>query len=358
MQRNCARPARRWSPHFASAAPADPLRVAAVLLAASWNDDTAIDAVREILVAREFTDAARAQALEALVVVRDEELLAALKPIFVEPDRASADLQRRALASLARLDHDGVAELVLEVFPRLAPELQPQVVGLLTSRPAWGRKLLQALADGAVDRSAVNTGHIRKLLAGGDRELRDQVVRVWGTLREERSPDREQVIRQIRQLVRTSLGDPAAGQLVFRKSCGNCHKIYGEGQDVGPDLTVNGRGSFEQLVSNVLDPSLVIGAAYQARTVVTDDGRILTGLLIEDSPQRVVLKQQGGKLETVPRGTIAEMDASKLSLMPEDLDKQLNPQQLVDLLTFLALDRAPDDPEAKWLSGFDGPAAR
>jgi putative membrane-bound dehydrogenase-like protein len=336
----------------------DPLRVAAVLLAASWNDGSAVEDAREILAARQYSDAARGQALEALVLVRDENLLAVVKPLLAEPQGASADLQRRVLGTLARLDHDGVADLALGVFPRLAPELQPQAVGLLTSRPAWGRKLLQALADGAVDRAAVNTSHVRKLLAAGDNELRDQVTRIWGTLREERSPDRENVIRQTRQLVRTSVGDPAAGQLVFRKVCGNCHKIYGEGQEVGPDLTVNGRGSFEQLVSNVLDPSLVIGAAYQARTVITDDGRILTGLLVEDSPQRVVLKQQGGKLETVPRSAIAEIDTSKLSLMPEDLDKQLTPQQLVDLLTFLALDHAPEDPQARWLSGFDGPAAR
>ena len=64
-----------------------------------------------------------------------------------------------------------------------------------------------------------------------------------------------------------------------------------------PDL--NGRSSFEQLLSNVLDPSLVIGSAYQARTVITTDGRVLTGLVVEDNPQHVILKMQGGKLETI-----------------------------------------------------------
>ena len=81
-------------------------------------------------------------------------------------------------------------------------------------------------------------------------------------------------------------------------------------------------------------------------------------MLVEDSPQRVELKQQGGKLEAIPRSHIAEIDTSKLSLMPEDLDKTLKPQELVDLLTFLVLDRSPEDPDAKWLAGFDGPALR
>ena len=56
----------------------------------------------------------------------------------------------------------------------------------------------------------------------------------------------------------------------------------------------NGRNDFEQLLSNVFDPSLVIGPGYQATTVATTDGRVLTGLLAEDGKERVVLKIQGG----------------------------------------------------------------
>ena len=126
---------------------------------------------------------------------------------------------------------------------------------------------------------------------------------------------------------------------------------HGEGQEVGPDITSNGRGNFEQLLSNVFDPSLVIGAAYQAQTVVTTDGRVLTGLLVEDSPARVVLKTQGGKLETVPRDEVDEMRQSQLSLMPEGVENQLKPQELADLFAFLVLDRPPEDPEAKVIPG-------
>ena len=99
-----------------------------------------------------------------------------------------------------------------------------------------------------------------------------------------RSPEREKVVAKYRDLVRKAPGDPVAGQKAFTKVCGQCHKIYGEGVDVGPDVTSNGRSDFEQLLSNIFDPSLVIGASYQATTVATDGGRVLTGLLAEDSP--------------------------------------------------------------------------
>ena len=173
----------------------------------------------------------------------------------------------------------------------------------------------------------------------------------WGTVRTERNPQRTQVIGDIRELLTSTIGDPLRGQLVFNKVCGQCHKIYGQGQEVGPDITRNGRASFDQLLSNVFDPSLVIGAAYQARTVITTEGRVLTGLVAEDNEQRLVLKIQGGKQEVVPRDKVDEVVVSKLSLMPEDLEKQLKPQELVDLFQFLTLDHAPQDPQAALIPG-------
>jgi putative heme-binding domain-containing protein len=146
-------------------------------------------------------------------------------------------------------------------------------------------------------------------------------------------------------------GDPHAGAAVFKKLCAQCHKIHGEGEEVGPDITLNGRGSYEQLLSNVFDPSLVIGAAYEATTVATRDGRVLTGLIAEESPERIVLRLQGGKLEAIARSGVEELASSPLSLMPEDLEKQLSERELADLFAFLTLDRPPGDPAARPISG-------
>jgi putative heme-binding domain-containing protein len=134
---------------------------------------------------------------------------------------------------------------------------------------------------------------------------------------------------------------------VFNKLCGQCHKLHGQGQEVGPDITSNGRASFEQLLSNVFDPSLVIGASYQARTVRTIDGRVISGLLAEDNEERVVLKVQGGKLETIAREDVEAIKVSELSLMPEGIEKQLQPQEIADLFAFITLDKHPDDPAAR-----------
>jgi putative heme-binding domain-containing protein len=263
----------------------------------------------------------------------------------------SAGFRGLVLGALGRLDGPEVAALVLEAYPKMEPDLQPRAVELLTQRPAWGKKLLDAIADKTVPADALSVNHVRKLLASKDAELIKKVKEKWGTLREDRNPEREKIVGQMRDLLGKTKGDAVAGKAVFTKLCAQCHKIYGEGQDVGPDITSNGRATYDQLVSNVFDPSLVIGAAYQATLVETKQGRTLTGLLVEDSDKRVVLKIQGGKTEVIAKDDVDAMQTSKLSLMPEDVEKQLKPQEIADLFAFLCLDKPPGDPTARRIPG-------
>jgi len=244
-----------------------------------------------------------------------------------------------------------VADVVLGGYRDLEPELQPRAIELLTERTASAEKLLDAIGREEIPASALNSNQVRQLLARGDTSLVEKVRARWGSIRQDRDPRREAVIAEMRSFLRKTPGDANVGQQVFGKLCGQCHKIYGQGQEVGPDITLNGRNSFEQLLSNVFDPSLVIGSSYQARTVLTADGRVLTGLLAEDSPQRVVLKTQGGKIETIARSDIEQVKTGQLSYMPEDVERQLSRQEIVDLLSYLALDRPPSDRTAKKIPG-------
>jgi putative heme-binding domain-containing protein len=320
------------------------------LLAATLRDPKAIEFIR-----REFTegrqnDAIRLKELEVLVFLKAPTVLRSLSAVL-DPKANSVPFRSQVLAILGRLDDARVARVVLATYPRMELELQPRAVELLTQRTAWSKDLLRAIGQKKVSADALNVNQVRKLLAGKDPDLVKQVRANWGTIRTQRNPEREQVVARMRDYLRTHRGDPAAGARVFKNLCAQCHKIYGEGTDVGPDITVNGRGSFEQLLSNVFDPSLVIGAAYQATTVTTTRGRFLIGLVVEDSKQRVVLKVQGGKLETIPRGEIESIDVSQLSMMPEDLEKQLKAREIADLFAFLCLDRPPGDPRARKIPG-------
>jgi len=332
----------------------DPFYVPAALAAATWRDATSLAIVRAIYGGADRPAPLRAKAFAALVTANDESLEAATRQLLTTPG-SSSELRSAVLPALGRIDGAWVAPVVLESFGQLEPELRPKAVELLTERAGWSLALLDAIARNQVPAEALNINQVRKILAGGDPALAEKVQAHWGAVRTDRDPKREQVIAEVRALLSSTPGDPVAGQQVFKRVCGQCHKLHGEGQDVGPDITLNGRNSFDLLLSNVLDPSLVIGAAYQARTVVTEDGRVLTGLLVEDSDARVVLKTQGGKLEIVPREDVEQLQVSRLSLMPEELEKQLKSQELADLFALLTLDKPPQDPTAKRLPGTPTP---
>jgi putative heme-binding domain-containing protein len=327
-----------------------PLFLDSALLATAWGDATASKIVHSIAVDQNAPVDHRIPAIESLAAARDNKLFHSAEPLLAEPATPSA-VASSLLAALGKYERAEIGQLVLRCYDRLSPDLQPKAIELLTQRSSWSRQLLAAIGKRKLPATALNVNQVRKFLAGADKELAAIVRSKWGEVRTERNPAREKVIRQMRdQLGRTS-GNPRRGRKVYDRVCGQCHKIYGAGQAVGPEITRNGRGTFEQLLSNVFDPSLVIGASYQARTVITADGRVLTGLLAEDNDQRIVLKTQGGKLEIIPRDEVDEIAVSKLSLMPEGLEKQLPTQDLADLFAFLALDQPPDRDGATLIPG-------
>jgi putative heme-binding domain-containing protein len=321
------------------------------LLAATLRDPAALEYIRREFAESRQNEAIRGKELDVLIYLKDAGVVRAVPSILRGRHANSLKFRGQVLAALGKLDDNRVAEVVLAAYDQMEPDLQPRAIELLTQRTAWGRHLVQAIADKKIPSSALNVNQVRKLLAGKDAELTQQVKAIWGTVREGRNPEREKVVRDMGDFLRKNRGDAKAGVAVFRNLCGQCHKIHGEGFDVGPDLTGNGRASFEQLLSNVFDPSLVIGVAYQATTVQTTKGRTLTGLVVEDNAQRIVLKLQGAKLETIPRSEIDEISVSAVSLMPEGIEKQLKPQEIADLFAFLTLDKPPDDPTAQRIPG-------
>ncbi|MBI3866502.1 MAG: c-type cytochrome, partial [Planctomycetia bacterium] len=330
----------------------------AILLGATLKVPAAFALAQEILVSNQAPGGRRLAALSALIAAGDKSVLESVAAILNAREAVSAEFRGQIITALSRLDDPQVAEVVVAAYPKLEPDVQPKAVELLTQRAGWARELLAAIGSKKIPPEALGINQVRKLLASRDAELVKAVETKWGKLREERNPRRDAVIAEMRALIRKTPGDAHRGQEVYKKVCGQCHKIYGEGQEVGPDITVNGRSSFDQLLSNVFDPSLVIGASYQARTVVTTGGRVVSGLVAEESEQRVVLKVQGGKQEIIPRAEIEEMKTSELSLMPEDVEKTLKPQEIADLFAFITLDKPPGDPTARQLPGVRDIVAR
>lgn len=338
------------------------------------SDDFCLTDSNILLKSDDFSQSDRQLCLKEHKVTPPERQICLLETgtVSVANPKNALSLEHKAqiLAALGKMDDPRVAELVLARYPQLQPELQPAAIELLTQRASWAKQLLSQVGEKKIAATAINVNQARRIQALKDKELNDLLGRHWGQVRDTRNPDREKVVAEMKSLIRQKPGDPFAGEKVFKRVCAACHKIHGEGPDIGPDITSNGRNDFNQLLSNVFDPSLVIGAGYRVCTVVNKAGRVQSGLLVEDSSQRVVLKPAAvapaksgtsdvpvtvavGKLEIIPRDDIDEFKINELSLMPEGLEKQLTPQEIVDLFAFLILDKHPKEKSAKRLPGVD-----
>jgi putative membrane-bound dehydrogenase-like protein len=322
--------------------------LSALELATSLGIDTAAPMAIRIF-AESADEGVKLRLLNALVTAGEGKTLSLAEKLLASA--GTPDVQRQVVQTIGRLSTKEAAALLINQLPGLPSDVQPAAIEALTDREASAMALLELVRDRKIAASLINANQAQKMLSMNSKPLAQLVSSHWGVVRTDRDPARSEFISRMRNELRTSDGDPVAGRVVFKKVCGQCHKIYGEGADVGPDITRNGRASFEQLLSNVFDPSLVIGASYQGLTVVTKEGRVVSGLPIEDGPQRVVLKVQGDKQEIIARRDIDEVVPSKLSLMPEGLEKQIPPQEMHDLFAFITLDKPPEDPDARRLTG-------
>jgi putative membrane-bound dehydrogenase-like protein len=151
------------------------------------------------------------------------------------------------------------------------------------------------------------------------------------------SADRAQVIAEY-AVVEKLTGDPARGHKQFTALCIPCHRLRGEGNEVGPDLGMVGTKPTDWLLTAILDPSQAIEARYRAWTITLKSGEELSGLISAETANNLVVRLAGGVEHAVLRSEIATVAPSKLSLMPNGFESALKPQDMADLLRWL---RAP-----------------
>jgi len=133
----------------------------------------------------------------------------------------------------------------------------------------------------------------------------------------------------------TKGGNRDNGKLVFRRVCINCHKVGSEGADLGPDMTqVGKRLPPYKLVESIIDPNAEVDAKYLSTLVITDEGKSITGLLVSESAEELVIFD--GKAEKrIPVDSIEERVKLKQSSMPEGLAATLSPTELLDVVEYM-----------------------
>jgi putative membrane-bound dehydrogenase-like protein len=252
------------------------------------------------------------------------------------------EVQLAVLQTLAPLPDRRVAERVLDRWKALGPTARREAIETLFTRPERLAVLLDAIENARLLPMDLDPARRTQLLNLREPQLRERAVKLLGTAS---NNDRAGVIAAYRKALDLT-GEAGRGRDVFTKVCATCHKAEGAGVDVGPNLaTVTGR-SAEDLLIHILDPNREVAPAYLNYNVALNDGRIVSGVISDESANALTLKRAEGVTELVPRSQIEAVSSTGQSLMPEGLEKGLQPQDFADLIAYLRSIQASGAPPA------------
>jgi putative membrane-bound dehydrogenase-like protein len=263
-----------------------------------------------------------------------------------------------ALSALQAFPDRRIADRVLALYPKLSPELRGRAQTLLCSRPAGAMALLREVDAGHIPTTELPPDQLRRILLHRDEQIQRLVEKHWGKIGAATAGEKMARLRTVETFLRTVRGDPAHGKLIFTKTCAICHTLFGEGAKIGPDLTGADRKNTAAILGDIIDPSAVIRKEYIAQVVLTTNGRILNGLVVEETPKTVTLVDAKSERTVLAREDVEEMKPSPQSLMPEKLLDTLGEQEIRDLFAYLQGDgtvpAAPSPPTPRPRSGGEG----
>ncbi|MEZ6114247.1 MAG: c-type cytochrome [Pirellulaceae bacterium] len=247
----------------------------------------------------------------------------------------SVALRAAALTALQSYDSPEIGVALVRQLKNFPAEVREVALSTIASRPAWTKSLLTALESGDIPRDDVPLVIVRKMLLHSDRSIAASVGKQWGSVEGANTVQMQQDVERFTNIVNSVPGNPYTGKALFGQHCGKCHTLFGQGGQIGPDLTSFKRDDLRRMVVNIVNPSLEIREGFENFVILTDDGRALNGFIADQDNQVVVLKSVDGQSQVIARDSIEEMRAIPRSVMPEGILKPLDEQQIRDLFAYL-----------------------
>lgn len=248
------------------------------------------------------------------------------------------ELQTAVVRSLAEFRRPEVAEVLLAGWRGYSPAVRREVVDALLQRRERIDALLEAVGNRQIQRGEIDRDKLELLLNHPQAAVRDRAREVLGS---ETAGDRLRVVQELSPRVLSLSGSAERGRAVFTGKCASCHKFGEVGHPVGPDLASVQNKSAPDLLIAILDPNREAQPNFTVYTVVTQDGKLLSGIITSETASALTLTAAEAKHETVLRSQIELLVSSGKSLMPEGLEKDLTPEELADLIAFVQTLKPP-----------------
>ena len=300
-------------------------------LSLTFGSKAALDALRKVLMDEKAKLADRKKALGALVAARDVRLPNALRGLL-----QNEALRREALRGLGAFEDAKTPPAILKIYSELDTAGKRDALTTLASRVLFAKALMVAVGNQAVKANELPADIVRQLRAHGVKEINAQLDKVWGVSRSTPAAKLKEIAKY-KKLLEAKVNRPAnlpRGRVLFQRTCGQCHKLYGEGGEIGPDITGSNRNNLDYLLTNMLDPNAEVPNDYRTTILRTKDNRVLVGVIRRNEGQSVTIATPA-EVVTVAKRDVAAIDPQNFSMMPEGLILALKEDELRDLVAYL-----------------------
>ena len=321
-----------WDALATRLAKGDATRAAVVRdLSAVFGDGRAIDEIRRLVLDDKADAGLRLSSLETIVRQGGDSVRGICLGLL--GDRR---FNMMAAEGLSRSDDAEVSQALVAAYGRFVSPARPKLIGILASRRTFATALLDAVADGKIPRDAITAYDLRQIRSLGDPTLDARIERDWGGIAETSAEKRQRIdsLKKSLQPAVLAVADAARGRAIYDQSCGRCHKLFGAGESIGPDLTGGNRTNIDYLLENIVDPSGVVNRDYRMSIVALTDGRVLNGLVTARDDRTLTLVTPTDR-HVIAAEDIDEVTVTQQSPMPEGMLDQLSPDAIRDLIGYL-----------------------
>lgn len=247
-----------------------------------------------------------------------------------------AALRGTAIRALAGIADANTPAAIIKAYPKFTPEEKADAVQTLAARVAFAKELLDAVEKGTIPRADVPVVTARQVLALNDKDTTARLEKVWGKITPV-AKERAALMKKWKDALPEDAlkkADVANGRVLFTKHCAACHKMFGEGQAVGPELTGSQRANLDYVLENVIDPSAVVPREYQMVNFALNDDRVVSGIILRETKDAITVRTVNDTL-TVPVADIVTRKQTAVSIMPEGLFDAMKPDEVRDLVAYL-----------------------
>ncbi len=316
----------------------DPALIAgAIELAGLWKLTAVRAQLQELALNAKTPADLRRSAISGLVSLGDKESKQTIRELATTGN--SLQLKLLAAAELAAIDLDAATSAAATILPALTSKDDPApLLDAILGRKLGAEKLAAQLKNQKIPEEAAKIS-LRHMYGVGrsDAALSEVLSKAANIALDTPPPTQAEALKIAAEVL--AKGNAERGEKIFRRkdlSCIKCHAIAQAGGQVGPELTALGSISpADYVVNSILNPNLAIKEQYVTRVLLTTDGGVVTGIIIDRDDTRVRVRDASGKVLTIPTADI-EDEADGKSLMPQGLTKFLTHDEFLDLARFIA----------------------